>query len=155
MGNTDAKTEKSEKETTDKIIKNHMYGAIAVGLVPIPAVDMVALTGVQLNMLRKIAKSYDIPFSRDKGKNLIAALAGSGIPVMSAGPLMSLAKTIPVVGQTVGALSMSAVAGATTYAVGKVFVQHFASGGTFLDFDPAKVREYYAEKFNESQDMDA
>lgn len=152
---TDAKTEntQTEKESADKIIKNHMYGAIAVGLVPVPAVDMVALTGVQLNMLRKLAKTYDIPFSRDKGKNIIAALAGGGIPVASAGPLMSLAKTIPVVGQTVGSLSMSAVAGATTYAVGKVFLQHFASGGTFLDFDPDKVRDYYSEKFKEAHSM--
>ena len=139
----------TKKESPEKIIKNHMYGAIAVGLVPVPAVDLVALTGVQLNMLRKLSKYYDIPFSDEKGENMIAALAGSSIPVVSVGPLMSFAKTIPVVGQTVGALSMSAVAGASTYAIGKVFVQHFASGGTFLNFDPEQVKEHYAKILRE------
>lgn len=141
------------KESTDKVIKNHMYGAIAVGLVPVPAVDLVALTGVQLNMLRKLSRMYGVPFSKDKGKNVIAALAGSGVPVMAVGPLMSFAKTIPVVGQTIGALSMSAVAGATTYAVGKVFVQHFASGGTFLNFDPGKVQAYYEEMLRKGHEI--
>lgn len=143
----------STKKSTEKIIKNHMYGAMAVGLVPVPAVDLVALTGVQLNMLRKLSKLYDVPFSKDKGKNVIAALAGSSVPVVSAGPIMSLVKAVPVVGQTVGALSMSAVAGATTYAVGKVFVQHFASGGTFLNFDPDKVKAHYAKMLKEGHEV--
>ena len=38
---------------------------------------------------------------------------------------------------------MPVIAGAA-YAVGKVFIQHFASGGTFLTFDPEKVRAHYA-----------
>jgi hypothetical protein len=28
-----------------------------------------------------------------------------------------------------------------------VFVQHFESGGTFLDLDPAKVKAYFSEQF--------
>ena len=46
-------------------------------------------------------------------------------------------------GQTVGILSMSILCGSSTYALGKVFTQHFESGGTLLDFDPDKMREYY------------
>ena len=50
---------------------------------------------------------------------------------------------------------MPILAGATTYAVGKVFTQHFATGGTFLNFDPETVREYYYEMFKEGQDLSA
>jgi len=28
-----------------------------------------------------------------------------------------------------------------------VFVQHFESGGTFLDLDPDKVKSYFSEQF--------
>ena len=28
--------------------------------------------------------------------------------------------------------------------VGRVFIQHFASGGTFLDFDPESVRKHFS-----------
>jgi len=30
-----------------------------------------------------------------------------------------------------------------SWAVGRIFMQHFASGGTFLDFDPDKVRAFF------------
>ena len=62
-------------------------------------------------------------------------------------------KTIPIVGQTVGMLTMPIIAGATTYAVGKVFHQHFASGGTFLTFDPNEVKSYYTEMIEKGKSV--
>ena len=138
-------------EGTDKTVRNHVIGSMGVGLIPVPVVDLVALTGVQLNMLRKLAKSYNIPFSKDKVKNILASLIGGTIPVSFSSTLASLVKSIPIVGQTTGALSMPILAGATTYAVGKVFTQHFASGGTFLNFNPEEVKEYYAQMFKEGE----
>ncbi len=135
----------------DKTIKNHVWASIGVGLVPLPMLDMVALTGVQLNLVRKIAKANDIPFMKDKVKSIIGTLLGSILPTTLGPSLASISKTIPIVGQTVGMLTMPMVAGASTYAVGKVFVQHFASGGTFLTFDPEKVKEYYAEMYEEGK----
>ena len=41
--------------------------------------------------------------------------------------------------------------GASTYAIGKVFVQHFESGGTILTFDPQRVREYYEQQFEKGK----
>lgn len=148
--------EKTEEATAeidlDKVIRNHVWASIGVGLVPLPMVDMVALTGIQLNMVRKIAKAYGVSFMKDKVKNTVGTLAGSVLP-STLGPSLasSISKSVPIVGQTVGALTMPIVAGASTYAVGKVFVQHFASGGTFLTFDPEKVKDYYAEMFEEGK----
>ena len=48
---------------------------------------------------------------------------------------------------------MTILAGATTYAVGKVFIQHFESGGTFLNFNPDSVKEYYETMFKEGQSV--
>ena len=36
-----------------------------------------------------------------------------------------------------------------TYALGKVFIQHFAAGGTFLSFDPEAVRDYFQTQLQE------
>jgi hypothetical protein len=52
------------------------------------------------------------------------------------------------VGGILGAISFPIFAGASTFAVGKVFIQHFESGGTFLDFKPAEVKEYFLEQFD-------
>ncbi|MDM8523998.1 DUF697 domain-containing protein [Desulfococcaceae bacterium HSG8] len=135
----------------DKIIRNHVIGSAGVGLIPVPLLDLAGLTGVQLNMLRRLAKVYGISFNKDRGKNLLAALIGGGAAIPIGNTVASLVKVVPIVGQAAGALSMPAVAGATTYAVGKVFLQHFASGGTFLTFDPEEVRTYYSEMLKEGE----
>jgi len=146
------KVEKVEKEAVDRLIRHHMYSAFGIGLIPVPLLDMAALTGVQLNLLRKLAKLYEIPFSKDKVKNILTSLVGGAAPVAAGMPAASYLKLIPVVGYSLGAVSMSTMAAAATYAVGKVFNQHFASGGTFLSFDTEKVRDYYAKMFKKGKD---
>jgi uncharacterized protein (DUF697 family) len=146
----------TSKDELDRIIRYHVWGAMGVGLIPLPVVDFVGLTGVQLNMLRKLAQAYNVPFFKDRVRTLISPLIGAAIPGVVGAPLaLSLAKMIPVLGQTAGVLAMPAIAGATTYAIGKIFVQHFASGGTFLTFDPEKVKAYYAELLQEGRQVAA
>lgn len=142
------------KEELEKLVRHHVWGAIGIGLIPLPLVDMVALTALQVNLVRKIAKAYDIPFMKDKVKNIIGILIGSVVPSVIGPPLAaSITKFVPVVGQTTGAITMPAVAGASTYATGKVFIQHFATGGTLLTFNPEKVKSYFAEMFKEGKQM--
>jgi len=69
--------------------------------------------------------------------------------------LASALKAIPLIGQTAGSLSLSVLGGGTTYAIGKVFVQHFESGGTFLDFDPKSVRTYFRQHFMDGAKLTA
>jgi len=142
-----------KEEKVENILRNHVLASMGVGLIPIPLVDIVALTGVQLNLLRKLAKKYNVPFSKDKVKNLLASLLGSGMSVPLATTLASLVKAVPIIGQTTGALAMPITAGAVTYAIGKVFNQHFASGGTFLNFDPEEVKEYYSQMLKEGEQV--
>ena len=138
----------------DAIVRHHVWMAMGVGLIPFPVIDLLAISGVQLNLLRKIAGAYHIPFSNDVVKNLLAALIGSTLPATFApGVAASLIKVIPLFGEAVGVVTLPALAGASTYAVGKVFNRHFASGGTFLTFNPEKVRDFYAEMFAEGQQI--
>ena len=144
------------KEEINKVIRHHVWSAMGVALVPLPVVDYVALTGIQMNLLRRLAKMYEVPFLQDKVKNIISPLVGAAMPGIFGVPLaVSLIKFVPLIGQSVGMLSMPIIAGASTYALGKVFLQHFASGGTFLTFNPEKVKAYYAEMFKEGQQVAA
>lgn len=135
------------------LVRNHAFTAAGIGLIPLPAVDFVALTALQVNLLRKLSAYYDIPFTEEIGKKVVGALIAGYTPVAFAMPVASLLKAIPLIGQTTGALAASVLAGATTYAAGKVFIQHFESGGTFLNFDPVAVREYYREQFQEGREV--
>lgn len=87
--------------------------------------------------------------------SVMARAASVVLPSASTTLTASAAKAVPVIGQTAGVIAMPIVSGATTYAIGKVFIQHFASGGTFLTFNPEKVRDYYAEMFREGENVAA
>jgi uncharacterized protein (DUF697 family) len=129
------------------IVTRYMWWSMGAGLIPFPFWDLAAITAVQLKMLSDLAKNYDVPFSRDRGKAIISSLLGSVVP----GVLGSTVKVLPVVGSMVGGIAVPIFAGASTYGIGKVFIQHFESGGTFLDLEPAKVRAFFKEQFEKGQ----
>jgi len=145
--------QKIPEETIDKLIRKHVYASMAVGLVPIPLVDFMGVTGVQVNLVRKMAKLFDIPFKRETTKNLLISIIGGTVPAVSSYPVASAVKVIPIVGFSLGAVSMPVISGASTYAVGKIFYRHFASGGTFLTLDIEKAKAYYAEMFQKGQNV--
>lgn len=141
-------------ETANELIRKYSTISMGAGLIPVPFVDMVALTGIQLKMLHHLAELYDISFSKELAKSLVASLLGGVISTQTAmETVMSLSKLIPVGGLVTGMVTMSLFGGAATYAVGKVFIQHFESGGTFLDLDPTKVREYFAAEFEKGKEQ--
>jgi len=134
-------------EKAEKIVRNHMLVALGTGVVP-PVIDIAALTGVQIRMLYVLAKNYNQKFSDDWGKSVIGSLLGGyGMAKLCTSAVHSLMKFIPGVGQIAVPVSMSVVAAASTYALGKVFIKHFESGGTLLNFNPEKMREYYYEQY--------
>jgi uncharacterized protein (DUF697 family) len=134
-----------------RIINRHMWLAMGVGLLPFPLIDMAALMSIQIRMLRQLSQNYNVPFSRDIVKKLISSLLGAVVPTSLATIVGSGMKLVPGVGLAIGVMSMPIFAGATTLAIGKIFMQHFESGGTFLDFEPARVRAYFRQEFEESQ----
>ncbi|WP_042688976.1 YcjF family protein [Azospirillum sp. B506] len=131
----------------ENIIKTYSKWNVLSGLIPLPYLDIVAVTGVQVKMIGEIADAYGVPFSPDRTRSIVGALLGGIVPHnLAAGSFGSLVKSIPVVGTILGVATMPALAAASTYAVGKVFQQHFAAGGTLLDFNPEKWRSAVREQ---------
>jgi len=135
-----------------RIVNTYVGWSAGAGLIPIPLVDMAAIAGVQLKMIHALSKFYGIPFSREVAKSVIGALVGGGGSSMLAAPAASLVKIVPLVGQIAGILTEPALAAASTYALGRVFTQHFETGGTLLNFDAEALRRYYKEQFTMAKD---
>ena len=135
-------TPESRDEIASKLVDRFAMWSGVAGLIPVPGLDVVAVGGTQLQMLRRLSQIYDVPFSENSGKALIASVAGSMIPATSGIGATSLFKTVPIVGTIVGGFVMPALSAGATYAVGKAFIQHFKSGGTLLDFNPPDYREF-------------
>ena len=152
-------TDAQRDEMAEQAVSRYSAWSAAAGVIPVPLVDVLALGGVQLQMLRRLAQIYDVPFSNNRGKSVIASIVGSVIPA-SAGTatamgVASALKFIPVLGVTAAALTMPAMSAGATYLIGKVFIQHFASGGTLLDFNPGDYREFIKSHLPKSRaDLD-
>ena len=153
MEGQETSKEQLKAENASKVVRTYMYWSMGAGLIPVPLLDVATVTGVQLKMLSSISKIYEIPFSENAGKSIIGALvAGLTAEAFAKSYFTSWFKSIPVIG-LLGAVSMPIFSGATTWALGKVFIQHFASGGTFLNFDPQKVKSYFEELYKQGEAM--
>ncbi len=144
MADTDKRLERAED-----IVKAYMLAAAVIGLVPLPLVGAGAKAAIQLKMLHSLANLYGVEFSSELGQSLAASLLGGGIPVIVKGVIKKL---MPVYGWAVALISGPVLAGASTYAIGKVFIQNHESGETFLTFDPQAVRDYYAQQFEKGKE---
>jgi uncharacterized protein (DUF697 family) len=130
------------------IVQNRVWWSVGGGLIPVPWVDVVAVTGVQMSMIASLSNLYGVPFNKNVSKTIVASLLGSVVPSSMANGSIGMAiKAIPIMGATLGTVTMSAFSGAATYAIGKVFIQHFETGGTLLDFDVDSMREFFKKEF--------
>jgi uncharacterized protein (DUF697 family) len=129
-------------EVANKLVDRFAIWSGVAGLIPLPVVDVLAVGGLQIQMLRRLSQIYDVAFSENRGKALIAALAGTMIPTTSGMGAASAMKAIPVVNILAAGFVMPVLSAGATYAIGKAFIQHFESGGTLLDFNPPDYREF-------------
>jgi uncharacterized protein (DUF697 family) len=139
---TTASDPEARRELASKLVDRFALWSGIAGLLPLPLIDVVAVGGLQLQMLRRISQIYDVSFSDNRGKALIASLAGSMIPATSGIGAASMFKMVPIFGTLVSGLVMPVLSAGATYAIGKAFIQHFATGGTLLDFNPPDYKEF-------------
>ena len=145
---------KSKKEvTSESIIKRHMYWSVSAGLIPFPLIDIAAVTAIQTDMLKSLCNFYKVDYSQEKGKAWITALTAATVSSILARTGASVVKAIPVVGTFVGMASMAILSGASTYAVGNVFVTHFKDGGTLNNFNTDNFKKFYLEKLEEGKEL--
>ncbi|GAB4262589.1 MAG: hypothetical protein Kow0027_30060 [Saprospiraceae bacterium] len=132
----------------ETIIRNHILFSMGAGVIPLPVVDIFAVSASQLDMIRQLCKVYDQDFSESQGKAIVSSLTTATLARLGAG---SLAKLIPLVGSFVGSVTNAVLAGASTYALGHVFKIHFETGGTILDFDTKRLKKLYDEQFEKGK----
>jgi uncharacterized protein (DUF697 family) len=130
------------KARARKLVERFSLWSGVAGLLPVPVVDLAAVAGLQIQMLRRLSQIYDVPFSKNRGKAIMASFAGTMIPASTGLGMASIIKSVPVAGTAIGAVTMPAMSVGATYVIGMAFVQHFASGGTLLDFEPPDYREF-------------
>ncbi len=139
---TSTAPEASRQELASKLVDRFALWSGVADLIPVPVVDAATVAGLQLQMVRRISQIYDVNFSENIGKSLVAALAGAMVPATSSIGAASLLKAVPIVGTIASGFVMPVLASGATFAIGRAFIQHFETGGTLLDFNPPDYREF-------------
>ena len=138
----------ADKSTqADRVIDNHILWSMGAGALPIPIVDVAAVTAIQLNMLKELCLIYDVDYSEGFGKNLISSIVGAGVAKVGA----SAVKTIPVVGSLLGGVPMVVLSGASTYALGQVFKSQLQVTTVLSKFDMSGAKEMYKDAFEKGK----
>jgi len=135
------------RERADGIIRSHTIWAMGAGLMPLPLLDLAAVTAVQMDLVRSLAGVYSVNYAHSQGKTFVSALAGGAIARIGA----SLVKSVPGVGSLVGGASMSVLSAASTYGVGQVLVAHFERGGTFDTIDFSWATDAYRSAYDKGR----
>lgn len=143
-------TEIIETASTEEaltIVRHNTYWAAGVGIIPVPFIDFVGISIVNVKMLRELAMHYDVPFTDHLGKSVLTSLL-SGVlgPTLAYGSIGVALRSIPGIGQLFNMVAGPVMAGAVTYAVGKVFTVHFGTGGNLFTFDPEVFKEYFTQQ---------
>lgn len=143
----DAAVQDLFSRTAETHIRGYALAATALGA--LPAAGAFGVPAVQAKLLHTLAALYGFELDARLGGEFLAAL-GLGI---SAGYLAryagrELAKLVPGIGQSVGAVWGASTSGATTYALGRAACAYFAAlrGGGQVDAEA--VRRAYGEAFS-------
>jgi uncharacterized protein (DUF697 family) len=136
----------------NECIKKHSIYAAAGGLIPIPFIEMATSSTIQLRMIAQLSDIYDIRFSENAVKNAIGTLIATVLPMAGAAMIATnIFRSFPVIGTAVSVLTVPTLGAASTYALGKVFAAHFASGGTTLNFNAEAAKAAFKEKYEEGK----
>ncbi|MEP7126824.1 MAG: DUF697 domain-containing protein [Byssovorax sp.] len=137
----------SRRSEAEKIINAHIIWAIGAGFVPVPILDIAAVTGIQLDMLKQLSTLYGVSYTESEGKVWLSALTGSLAARIGANAL----KLIPGIGTLIGGVSMSALSGASTYALGQVAIGHFEGSGTLSSINLDAAKKAYEEELEKGK----
>lgn len=131
-----------------KLIKRYAAVSGGLGFIPVPLLDIASISSAQYAMIRDIAEIYGYESTKERTRVIVSSILGGSLPAaLAAAGGGSLVKSIPFVGTIAGVVLVPAMASAVTIALGRVFSQHFETGGTLLDIDADKLREHFKAEF--------
>lgn len=122
------------------IVHRHAAYSVFGGIIPLPLVNAASVAAINIRMVKTLSELYAVPFEQGRARAIVLALMG-GIMPTGVGTVTASTLFYIIPGSAIIGLAMSSVsAAACTRAIGRVFVEHFASGATTLDVTAVRRR---------------
>ena len=124
----------SRRRRAEGIVERHANYSALGGIIPLPILNVGAVTTIIVRMVKALSRVYGVPFEQDRARAIVLGLIGGLTPAaastMTASTLLYL---IP--GSNLVGLAVSSVTASTcTRKIGWIVVDHFENGATLADF---------------------
>jgi len=151
---TDQTIDSLNPEALDKslsILKSYTAYTSGAGIIPFPGADIATVSVLQYRLVSKIAEQYGIEVEKERLKQIIGTLLATVVTASIAyGPVSQFLALTSGLGWVMKSAVSISISGATTYALGNLFIRHFESGGTLLDFDVKEQSKAYKKMVDET-----
>jgi uncharacterized protein (DUF697 family) len=123
-----------------RIVRRYMAMSAGAALIPFSGVDVAALAGIHIALIKELCEHYDIDFTEHTARNVLIGVAGSIVPG-TVGSILGrkILSMLPVANAVFGWVLMSAGSAAFSYGIGRLFIEHFEGGGTLLSLDHRRL----------------
>ncbi|MDO8694496.1 MAG: DUF697 domain-containing protein [Sheuella sp.] len=139
-----------------EVVIHNVAWSAGAGMLPIPGLDLVAITGVQLKMINELCSVYGIPFKKSLARPIVISLIGSlGATMLAPVVASTTFKLVPGIGWLLSGTALAATSAGITYAVGQLFLDHFKSGGNLENFNLIEGRGIFKRKVKEGMNETA
>lgn len=119
------------------IIERHATYSALGGIIPLPIVNVGAVTTVILRMVKALTELYGVPFERDRARAVVLGLMGGTMPTGLAAVTTSTLTYIVPGSNLVGLAVSSIAAGACARSIGRMFVERLEDGIDPQQLQPA------------------
>ena len=106
-------------------------------------VDVLLLSAIQSRMVYDLARLYGQPLT---AKRFLEIASSTGLGILVRQAARGLIKLIPFVGTVAGSVAGGALAGASTFALGKAFCYYYRAIHQGHVPRPEDLRRYYQEQ---------
>jgi uncharacterized protein (DUF697 family) len=124
----------------EKIIQRYVLISAGIGLLPIPGIDMAALTGAQIKMIDELAEQFGQNFTEKQSSNMLTALTGGMLGPLAAPAVASATVVIPLVGPLLTIFAKPGAAAASTRLVGYLALERLEKEEKLGTLDAAKMQ---------------
>jgi uncharacterized protein (DUF697 family) len=103
---------------------------------------------IQVKMISELAGIYNIEMKQERLKSIVASLSAAIVSgSIIYGPITSVLAVLTGLGYLARSTVAVSVSGASTYTLGIIFLRHFESGGSLLDFRPEERKMEYMTEY--------
>jgi len=122
------------------IIERHANLSAVGGIIPFPIANVAGVTALIVHMVKSLSALYGVPFERNRARAIIVGSMGgvmpAGLASVATSTLIYFVPGCNLIGLAVSSVTASAYA----RGIGQMFIEHFETGSSLIDFPSAVLR---------------